>query len=242
MTEKDIYYELEKFKREPDYKNELSLYDALKKTAFYIPVVSAGRKIGIASLKKDGKEEFYPAFSSADEIKKWPFELKETRKLYFDDLKHVMLEDGRDIKGIVINPFGKAILLDNAQIERIETVTSGMSLKKTQGMRGAIRLYYPEYVPDGLESGLKFFFQSKKNEVQSVYLYQAKRNEGDSLHWMFIVKFNGTKIELFPKLAAVIQLYMNDGQVFELVKYSDELKFSMAIKPCIVYEREEAVK
>lgn len=241
MSEKDIYYELEKFKREPVYKNELSLYDALKKTVFYIPVVSMGGKTSIASLKKDGKEEFYPAFSSVEEIRKWPFELKGIRKLYFDDLKHVMLEDVRDIKGIAINPFGKVILLGNAQIERIETVTSGMSLKKTQGMRGAIRLYYPEYVPDGLESGLRFFFQNKR-EVQSVYLYQAKRNEGDSLHWMFIVKFDGTKIELFPKLAAVIQLYMNDGQVFELVKYSDELKLSMAIKPCILYEREEAVK
>lgn len=238
IEEKDLYFELERFKREPEYKNELSFYNTLKKIELYIPVMHAEGKTTVATLKKDGKEEFYPAFTSLEEFKKWPFELKEIRKLYFNDLTLIMMEDVRDIEGVVINPFGKAILLGNQHIERMETVTSGMSLKRTGGINDGIYLYTPKTVPNGLKSGLELFFQSKK-DVQAVHLYQARRNEKDPLHWMFVVKFNGTKIELFPKLAAVIQLYMDDKEVFELVKQADELKLPAAVVPCVLYERKE---
>lgn len=236
IKEDDLYFEMEKFKREPSYNNEWSFYNTLKQIELYSPVIYSSEKTMVATLKKDGNEEFYPAFSSLESLKKWPFELKEIRKLYFDDLKHIMLEDSRDIKGIVINPFGKAILLENNHIDRIESITSGMSLKKTAGINKGIFLYPPKSVPKGLKEGLEMFFQNK-NEVRYVYLYQAKRNENDPLHWMLVVKFNGSKIDLFPKLAAVVQLYMNPNEVFELVQYFDELNLPMTIRPYILYEK-----
>lgn len=235
MTEKDLYFEMEKLKREPIYKNEMSFYETLKKLVLYVPVIPSGGKTKVATLKKNGKEEFYPAFGSLKSFQKWPFEIKEIRKLYFDDLKHIMLEDSRDIGGIVINPFGENILLENQQIEKIESATSGVSLKKTEGISGGIYLYPPKSIPKGLKVGMELFCQNKK-EVKAIYLYQAKRNEKDNLHWMFAVKFDGTKIELFPKLAAVVQLYMNPSEVFELVKYTDDLKLPAGAVPAVLYE------
>lgn len=70
-------------------------------------------KTMVAALTKNGKEEFYPGYVSLESLEKWPFELKEIRKLYFSELKDIMLEDSRDIKGVAVIPFREVILLDN---------------------------------------------------------------------------------------------------------------------------------
>ena len=39
VEEKDLYFKMEKMKREPNYKNKLNFYNVLKKIALYVPFV-----------------------------------------------------------------------------------------------------------------------------------------------------------------------------------------------------------
>ncbi|HBV67828.1 MAG TPA: hypothetical protein DEF04_06350 [Clostridiales bacterium] len=64
VKESDVYFEMERFIRESVYKNDLSFYNALKKIQLYVPVVHVDGKAFVATLRKNGAEEFYPCFTS----------------------------------------------------------------------------------------------------------------------------------------------------------------------------------
>lgn len=236
MQESELYKSLENFEKEKKFESEKIFYKQLKEVRFYSFAFKNNGKSTICTIKRDDDTEFYPAFTNYNELAKWPFEVKDIIRLSFDDLKHIILEDKRNIGGIVINPFGRSILFENHSIKRMDAVISGMYLKRTEGITKGMYLYYPQEVPQGLKNGINLYLSNNKRKVYGVYLYQAKRNITEPLHWLFLIEFDGDKLSLFPKFAKIVQIYMKPGDVFELVKYNGELQPGGMVRPYIIYK------
>ena len=61
------------------------------------------------------------------------------------------------------------------------------------------------------------------------------RSEADS-HLMIVISFSGSKLGLFPKLAEVIQPFMEQGQQFELIPKNESLEVEQ-IDGALIYEK-----
>ncbi|MDR1061396.1 MAG: enhanced serine sensitivity protein SseB C-terminal domain-containing protein [Clostridiales bacterium] len=156
--------------------------------------------------------------------------------LSFDTLKHMLLDDGRKIEGIVVNPHGQAALFPLEAIMRADSVTSGMSVQKTDGVMGEMYLGAPKSYPAGLAPALRKFLGGRP-EVRRVSLYRAKRKMADRAHWLFLVFFAGRKIDLFPELAKLIQRFMKPGEVFELVQGTEGMVETQKAERSAIYEK-----
>lgn len=236
MQEAELYRSLETFVREKKFEDEKKFYNNLKEIQLYSFVFKNNGKSFLCTVQKDDEKEFYPAFTNYNELAMWPSEISDIVKLSFDDLKHILLGDKRNIYGIVINPFGKSIQIESQNLKRMDSITTGMYLERTNGLTNGMYLYYPQEVPAGLKNGINLFLSNNKRKVYGVYLYQAKRNIYEPPHWLFLIEFDDDKISLFSRFAKIVKLYMKPGDVFELVKYSGELKSGGMVRPYIVYK------
>lgn len=221
----------------PTQENVLYFFSEIKTARFLVPCVSKqsdGRSYPAVFSTQEG-EEFLPAFSDREELGKWPFSKGKVCVYSFDDLKHTMLEHRRDLAGIAVNPFGRALLLRQSQIVQIDVTTRGMAMQKVRHDR-KLGLWGPKSLPPRLVGGLKDFF-SQKREVRLVYLLLAQGQEAPVPHWFFLIDFDGTESGLFPQVAEAVQPYMKEGDSFELVKASNRLLQFAAVKAEPVYQR-----
>jgi hypothetical protein len=262
--EADFYTALAGYRDDSGLESERRLYGALKALKLYVPLeaapliaaplraaplgAAAGRK-RFVTARKNGDEEYVPAFTSLREYDKMPALRASTgasagRAKYaaeyallpFDTLKHMLLDDGRKIEGIVVNPHGQAALFPLEAIMRADSVTSGMSVQKTDGVMGEMYLGAPKSYPAGLAQALRKFLGGRP-EVRRVSLYRAKRKMADRAHWLFLVFFAGRKIDLFPELARLIQRFMKPGEVFELVQGTDSMTETQKAERSAIYEK-----
>lgn len=235
MAESDFYEALTAWKENNSIETETCLYNALKALELYVPAETAGSRKRFVTAGKNGNEEYIPAFTSVSEYEKLPVDQREYVRCSFDLLRLTIMDDDRKIEGIAINPHGKVVLFPIEAIQRMDSVTSGMTLQKTRGLNG-IYLDEPQRYPSGLVVAIRKFLYGKP-QVNRVNLYKAKRNAADKAHWLFLVHFAGDKIDLFPELANVIKRYMKPGEVFELVQGSGDMIHMDAAKKNVIYER-----
>ncbi len=175
----------------------------------------------LAVLCTQNGEMFLPAFTSREELAKWPYEKSETAICSYDDLKHKVIDDPQKLSGIVINPFGKMLLLRLELIRQIDVKTEGMSFKRVEHGRN-LRLYRPKQVSPGLAEEMKKFLKTHEN-VYKVYLLLAREPEDRKPHWLVLLDFDGEEAALFPTVARLIQPYMKPGDAFELMKATYDL-------------------
>lgn len=234
--ETEFYAALAGWKEIKRLETEKRLYDALKALKLYVPVEMIGGRKRCITARKNGNEEYIPAFTSASEYMKLPIATREYALCSFDDLKHMILDDIRKIEGIAVNPHGNMVLFPLAAIKRLDSVMSGMFVQKTDGNIGGIQLNTPKSYPNGLVGAIQRFMVFRP-EVSRVSLYEARRNKSDKAHWLFWVHFAGRKIDLFPELAQLIRRYMKPGAVFELVQGTGNMGTMDCAEQSVIYER-----
>jgi hypothetical protein len=234
--ETDFYTALADWKEKASIETETRLYRALKALTLYVALEKDGNRKRLATAKKNGNEEYIPAFTSTAEYEKAPFTGRERAQYSFDTLKLKIMDDGRKIEGIVLNPHGRTVLFPLEAIRRMDSVMIGMNLQKTSGIMGGVHLEAPLRYPGALTDAVRRFMAGKP-EVSLVNLYRARRKMTDNAHWLFLVHFTGRKIDLFPALAQVIQPYMTPGEAFELVQGTAGMSGLDTAQRGIIYER-----
>lgn len=226
---------------ESEQESKLRFFAAIKNARFLVPCTlkctEAGERIYPATLNTPDGEKFLPAFSDRAELEKWPLEQGRVSIYSFDDLKHTMLTDPQNLTGIVINPFGKAMMLRPSQIEQIDRATLGMSVRRVWHEKG-LRLLHPESLPPGLAEGMRDFWRQRR-EVRRVYLMLAQEPEKHEPYWLFLIDFDGAESDLFPQVAQAVKGYMKRGFAFELLKAPPCLLAMAAAKGEPLFQREE---
>ena len=74
-----------------------------------------------------------------------------------DDLKHIIIDLPAEVTGVVLNPFGKALVLRRPQLMEIDRDMEGMTLKRTDHPSPQILSPLKSY-PSGIVEALRSFF------------------------------------------------------------------------------------
>ncbi|MEA5023435.1 hypothetical protein SDC9_21111 [bioreactor metagenome] len=226
---------------ESEQERELRFFTAIKNARFLVPCTlkrtETGERMYPTTLNTPDGEKFLPAFSARGELDKRPLEQGRVSIYSFDDLKHTMLADPQNLAGIVINPFGKAMVLRPSQIEQIDRAVQGMSVRRVWHEKG-LRLLHPGSLPSGLAEGMKDFWHQRR-EVRRVYLILAQEPEKPEPHWLFLIDFDGAESDLFPQVAQAVKGYMKRGFAFELLKAPPRLLEMAVARGEPLFQREE---
>ena len=192
---------------DPSPRNKAKEFAVLKTSDFLVYSRGQGR---VSVLNDQKKQAFVAAFTSREELDKWPFERTQVEVMTFTALQK-LVEQAAKLDGLVIDPFGRALHLSRGHLADIEHTLRAANPPKELKMRGT-RDY-----PIGLPIAVRELCESHP-EVYRVWL-MAARSEGDTEdHKLFVVDFDGKQEDLFPHLAKAVRLYLRQGEQVEMRK------------------------
>lgn len=192
-------------KAQNDLVNQM-IGELVMATVYIAPVTlsgeGAGREVSFRMVKSPQGENFFPVFTSSEDLEKWD-EAKgaDTIQLTFDDYAIMVANNSGTIGGIAINPF-----TDNFRIDR-RLVAQWYQRKQlvVQGHANSVitkdtkyELYTPEPYPTELSDRLCETAKSVP-EVKSMWLRGIKMDGRDG--YLVVVEFTGgDKQKLIPVL------------------------------------------
>ncbi len=214
MTE----YELDHFQSEfdpqtmaqaiqEDPKNKPKQFAVLKTASFLAFSKGPGQ---LSVLNNNKKEALVAAFTCREELEKWPFERTGVDEVPFVALQQLVERNDR-LDGVVIDPFGKALVLKRAHLADMDATLAAVQPRKELKLK-ATRDY-----PIGLPLAVKELCESH-NEVYRVWLLAARGEHDTEDHKLMVVDFDGKGEDLFPHLAKAVRLYLRQGERMELMK------------------------
>lgn len=181
---------------------------AVLKTASFLIFSSAPGKA--AAILNRNKEPLLAAFTSMEELNKWPFSRQEVEESTFAQLQR-MVEGNPRLEGIVIDPFGKSLVLRRSHLADIDATLAAAAPQRELQLR-ATRDY-----PVGLPLTVREQC-AKCPEVYRVWLLAA-RAPGDTRDYkLLVVDLDGDGKTLFPQLAKALRLFLRQGERLELRK------------------------
>jgi hypothetical protein len=227
----DLVKSMERLRGDPSSEGKRRFFRELKSARFSVPCGQDNNKIAVLNTPEN--EIFLPAFTTAQELAKWPFPGVKVAVLPFETLKHIVIDDPQHLSGIVIDPFGKALLLRHAQLAEIDAWTEGMTLKRTDH-KGKFRLSITTDYPIGLQKALESLFKTTRN-VSRAWILSAQGEDEAFPHKLFLIDFEGDRKKLFPIVAKAVQPFMKPGESFELMKADNKLLQAAQAKAKPVY-------
>lgn len=178
-------------------------------------ILKEGATIKFIHLSDDTGNDYIPAFTDWDELRKWNNAKNiKTLILSFDDYKALVSGDESSLKGFVLNPFGQNILFDKDLIQRVEERTT------TVGKGESVMLGIPEKYPVQMIDALKQFLPSISS-VKSIYLLLMVRGEDDR-SFLLIVDTDGDYNDVFGKIADFAVNYLKKDEKLDFVPLADE--------------------
>ena len=190
-------------------------------------VMQQETQIQFQLIENGNKEKFFPAFTDEDEKNKWDVaKTKDNVIMTFDSYAQVLSEDGCEVMGFVINPFGKSVAFPKAMV---------MSLKQQKDSRAAqnglskqeikndekVEFGDPdpdEYPIDMMAAMINYL--NERDDVHKAYLRTFKRENDDKPNYMVIVDFSGTKTEeIFRGISMAASPHLN-GYQLSMMPYS----------------------
>ena len=199
---------------------EPQFYRDLQTARFLVPLGKSGNLALLGAQNFNG--DYIPAFTSEREQRSGP--MGSNAEVYsYQTLKHLILDD-LSLGGIVINPFGKQIILQRAQIEEMESAISDMYVNRTFDVK-YFSISEAKGCSEELLSAISLNMKSRP-EVYKVYIISAARKGEAAPHLTFVVDFDGDEGQLFPYFAEIIRPFMrveSSFVYFELIKASYDL-------------------
>ncbi|RDW16452.1 hypothetical protein CWR48_16340 [Oceanobacillus arenosus] len=178
-------------------------------------VLKEGTKINFIAINNEKGENFFPAFTDWNELRKWSDKIDiQTFILTFKDYEEMIFRKENDTwVGFVINPYGEDIVINrekmrvvnnnDAKIEKDESVIIGI----------------PKEYPNEMVNSLKEYF-SKVNSVKSAYILLMIRNQGEKSYLMVIDTDNNPN-KVFEKVTNVATKYLKVDEKIDFVTLSD---------------------
>ena len=214
----DLEKEMINFANDRSPVSKAKFYFKLKTAEYLVPFM--GDKMNLAYLTNSEGENYIPAFTSEDELKKSDREWDKLEILNIDTMKHILI-DVPELNGIAFNPFGKTLLLGREQLMEIDRETEGLSLRRSEGEEHRHLSPLKKY-PEGIKEALYNLFVAHP-EVNRAWLTYASRSKKETPHYLFIIDFIGDRRIIFPEVARAVTPFMKAGESFELVNADEEM-------------------
>ena len=176
-------------------------------------------------IENGNKEKFFPAFTDEEEKDKWAAaQGKQNVIMTFDSYAQVLSAPDCNVKGFVINPFGKSVAFPAPMV---------MSLKKQKDERGnglsrqeikndeKVELADPapdEYPIDMMAAIISYL--NERDDVSKAYLRMFRREHEEKPSYLVIVDFDGDKTEeIFKGISAAASPHLS-GYQLSMMPYS----------------------
>lgn len=223
-------------KMEKNEADKKELYRKLQGMQLYVPcTIEKGGNITLELLMNNRGEQMIPAFVSK-ESDTGSFDSNRFTEFRFPMLRHILIELPQGISGIVIEPFGRNLILDRRALSEYDSYTQGMTVAQHDHQENT-QYSKAGKLPDGLKRAVSEFL-SQQIGVNAAWVFLAKNERETTTHLTFAVDFVGSKIDLFPKLAAVIRPYMKPGQSFELIEKNMRMTHILTHDTCIYVRKQ----
>lgn len=211
-----VEHSMELLGSEPIQENLKQFFFDLQASQFIVPTNKPGESFATVAAEKEGSQQvLIPVFTCKEEFQKGLPEGYMSEIVSYYTLKHLIINDLK-LGGLVINPFGKQLLISREQIAEIDGATTGMSLSKTVNA-GKLSI---AKVTEGCDriAGAICEMVKCRPEVHRVYMVSATREGDKTPHLMLIFDFDGQEPQLFPEVAETIRPHLGNISNFELIK------------------------
>ena len=178
-------------------------------------------------IENQNKEKFFPAFTDQEEKKKWTQSKgKHDVIMTFDGFAQVLSEKDCNVKGFVINPFGKSVAFPKPMVmslkQQKEKREKNSGLQK-QELKADDNVQLgdpdPDKYPIDMMASIINFLQ-ERNDVNSAYLKMFKRENDKKPSYLVIVDFEGDKMEEIFKGISISASPHLDGYELSMIPYS----------------------
>ena len=227
----DLVKAMERFRDNPTEQGKRQFFKELKDAQLLVPY--QGDTMNVAALHNSAGETLLPAFTSPYELTREHTPWDNIGVMTLDDLKHIIIDLPAEVTGVVLNPFGKALVLRRPQLMEIDREMEGMTLKRTDHPSPQILSPLKSY-PSGIVEALRSFFE-KNPEVTRAWILAARPDYKTAPHKLFVIEFFGDRRLLFPQVAKVIEPFMRPGESFELMKADLALAREVREKSAPIY-------
>jgi hypothetical protein len=200
---------------------------------------SPGRQQGLAILQHPDGGVYLPCFTSQNEYRNWRRPEDVPVLLSFSVL-HGMITDSAELAGMVVNPFGKQLVLTRETLGAIEINLTGMTRARVEH-RGQTAFWTANYSAALARDYADALANSPLPVFEGYILAAAGEGETEP-HLLFLIDFDGDRKLLFPAIAQVIKPHMRPGSRFELRKADSALLAGAArVKAQAVYKRKRQI-
>lgn len=163
-------------------------------------VIKKDSVLNIPLITNENNRNYIAIFTDWDEFKKFDHELKFGGNIIkFEDLRFFC----KNNDGLVINPFGFNMILNEETLKLIEDVATGkipdLPLEQaTSRDKASVSYREPEKYPKRMVEKIKQCLK-KHSEVRSAYLKLLIKNDEES--WIIVLDFDGDRKALFNDIA-----------------------------------------
>lgn len=220
-------------------QEKMNFYRSLAGRRVYIPCKrQEDGNITLELLINGQGEKMIPAFFSK-ESQTGNLDKRSLTEFMFPTLRNILIELSEEICGIVIEPFEGNIILDRNALAEYDSATQGMTVKKHDHLQNTTYRKV-DILPGGLISAVEKFLRGQIG-VNAVWVLLAQNDNEKLPHLTFAIDYFGNKFDLFPQLAEVLKPFMRQGQSFELIDRSPQMKPILTDDTCI-YRRNSSVQ
>lgn len=177
------------------------------------------KKYGKGLIENGNKEKFFGVFTDTDELFKWK-DTQNAQKVVtdFDSIAQMVMDPQADVKGFVINPFGKSVTFPKQMVHSFKQQKDYMKLKNQTIEPGSpISLGEPKEYPIDLMAALINHFSTEPT-VNAAYLRLIEQNGQKS--YFIVVDFFGDMESTFDAISKVANPFLDDEIQLSMMPYS----------------------
>ncbi len=185
-------------------------------------IMEPATQVQFRLIKNGSGEMFFGAFTDLEEMYKW----KDTEKAHkvvtdFDSISSMVMTSNDNVKGFVINPFGKSVTFPSPMVMSIKQQKDYLNMKNHTIEPGTrIQLGDPEEYPIDLMAALINHFSTEPT-INTAFLRLLKKENGQTSYFI-VVDFIGDMQETFDSISNVAKPFVNDENELTMMPYSME--------------------
>ncbi len=200
-------------------------------------VMSNSTQVQFRLLENGNQEKFFGVFTDIDELIKWKG-ANDAQKVVtdFDSIAEMVSDPKADVKGFVINPFGKGVTFPKPMVIGIKQQRDYLRREKNTLKNGAaIRFSEPEDYPIDMMAALINHF-STESGVNAAYLRMMEQD--GKMSYFIVVDFVGNMEQTFDAIAEVAKPYIDEDNELSMMPFSMEFARN-AVKEIEPFYRKE---
>lgn len=201
-------------------------------------IMEQATQVQFRLLENANKDKYFGVFTDTDELFKWN-DTQNSNKVVtdFDSVASMIMDPKSDVKGFVINAFGKSVTFPKPMVISIKQQRDYMRMKNnTIEPNVPIQFGEPEEYPIDLMAALINHF-STEPFVNAAYLRMMEQNGQKS--YFIVVDFIGDMEQTFGAISEVAKPYIDDEIQLSMMPFSMDFAKN-AVKGVEPFYRKEA--